>query len=285
MQPANNDRFHLRHRDLLIEVEFEPNFMEPVAKLFIDGELVDEQSSWPETTELNSPDLAVFVKWTLLSRPQRAWAVFEDEKVTGGDEDGDDVPNHPEHDLIPPPGSWAERVYRFANNHPNVYASRHVVKATLQALLGIIGIWAILWGLLPRFDIDVPFPDIELGDWIRSIVPGWVQSILQFPQRIFTWLFGWVPEITIFERFVNWVRTINFPPEWLKSVVSSARYWIPILLAIAVALNEIDRRNKKNNAEPEEGPTPDVGSDGSPADDSQDSPATSDEEHTNRKPD
>lgn len=249
MHPAREDRFHLRHNGQVIEVELEPKFMEPIARLLINDELIDQQSTWPTTTQLQGPGLIVFVEWTLLSRPQRAWAVFQDEKSHEEDVDGDSQSHYPEHDLTPPPGSWAERVARFADDHPNVYASRHVIKATLQALLGILGIGAILWGLLPRFDVDIPFPDIELGDWIRSIVPGWVQRILQLPQRAFTWLFGWVPDIMFFDRFIDWIRNIGFPPDWLKSVVSSARYWVPVLIAVGVALNEIERRNKKASAE------------------------------------
>lgn len=244
MQPAREDKFHLQHQGRLIEVGIESKFMEPVARLFINGELLDAQSTWPRTTLLQGPDLHVYVQWTLLSSPQRAWAVFGAEKSTE-DEESETKPNHPEHDLIPPAGTWAERVTNFANDHPNIYASRHVIKATLQALLGILGVGAILWGLLPRLDIHIPIPDLEIGDWVRSIVPGWVQGILQLPQRAFTRLFGWVPELTFVDRFTDWIRNIAFPPDWLKPIVSSARYWIPVLLAIGVALQEIERRNRK----------------------------------------
>lgn len=243
MQPAREDTFHLRHQGQLIEVEVESTLMEPVARLLIDGEHVDQQSTWPQVTHLQGPEMDVYVQWTLLSSPQRAWAVFDAEKSTAG-EDPEGESNHPEHDLTPPAGTWAERVTNFANDHPNVYASRHVIKATLQAILGILGVGAILWGLLPRLDIHLPIPDLEIGDWIRSIVPGWVQGILQLPQRAFTWLFGWIPEITFVDRFIAWIRTIGFPPAWLESVASSARYWIPVVLALGVALQEIERRNK-----------------------------------------
>lgn len=244
MHSTNANRFRLHVRGTLIEVEVEPKLLEPKARLLIDGETVDEQSTWPEQTSLQGPGMDVRIQWTWFARPHRAWAMFDDEQDerVGRDETGKP---RPEHELAPPEGSWAARVTTFANDHPNLYASRHVVKATAQALIGLIGIGAILWGLLPRFDIAIPTPDINLGDWIRRLVPGWLQDLLNLPGQIIAWLFGWVADITVFDRFIDWLRSRDFPPEWLRTIVSNARYWVPILIAVLVAIEEVDRRSKK----------------------------------------
>ena len=38
-------------------------------------------------------------------------------------------------------------------------------------------------------------------------------------------------------------------PPWLQAVVATSRYWMPILIAIGVAVHEVDRR-KKNDSRP-----------------------------------
>lgn len=112
----------------------------------------------------------------------------------------------------PPPGTRAARLAQLEHERPVIYASRHVLWAVLQLLLPLLGIGALLATFLPRVDLT----------WL--------------PTPLYDKLFGG-------------------PPDWLAPVLDStvfqvAKWSLPILIAILVAVNEVEKRQKKT-AEPE----------------------------------
>jgi hypothetical protein len=66
-----------------------------------------------------------------------------------------------------PSGTFASRVQEWGNRHPDLYASRHVVIAIGQTVLGIIGFSALFFGLLPSIPwpsitVDIPLPQVPI---------------------------------------------------------------------------------------------------------------------------
>jgi hypothetical protein len=124
------------------------------------------------------------------------------------------------HPFAPPPGSLAARLQAFERDHPRLWASRHVVLAVLKVLVALLGFAAFIrlliapvlsWlrGLLPAIDLpEIPWPDIDLPD-----IP-WPDIDL--------------PELVL--------------PHWLRVVLGTAKFWVPVLVAIAVAVAEVRRR-------------------------------------------
>jgi hypothetical protein len=125
-------------------------------------------------------------------------------------------------DFEPPTGTSAHRRYLWAERHPGLYAARHVVVATAQVVGGLLlarlalGFvlhldwgWLPDWRLpsLPRPDLpDLPWPDVP---WPDLDVPDW--SL----------------------------------PGWLVSVIASKKYWLPVLVAVGVAVAEVRRRRAR----------------------------------------
>ena len=121
-------------------------------------------------------------------------------------------------DFEPPSGTRAHRRYVWAQQHPGLYAARHVVVATSQVIAGLllarIALGLVLdldWGWLPDWQLpriprpdlpDIPWPDIDLPDWSM--------------------------------------------PGWLAAVLASKKYWFPILVAIGVAVAEVRRRRRRD---------------------------------------
>ncbi len=126
----------------------------------------------------------------------------------------------------PPPGTLAARLLALQREHPKLYASRRVAAAVGEVVLGVLGValffQLILSGVvdwvterLPRFDWpSIPWPDIDL----QSI--PWPD--IDWPD---------LPDVTL--------------PGWLLAVVGTAKYWVPILIAIGLAAKEVERRKTK----------------------------------------
>jgi hypothetical protein len=110
--------------------------------------------------------------------------------------------------LEPEPGTRAARRARFAHEHPRWYAARHVVKGTAQVALALVGLTFLL-SLIPDITIDVDLPHIDLPD-----IP---------------WPHVDLPQI----------------PAWVREVLQSKKYWLPVVIGLFLANAELKRRRNK----------------------------------------
>jgi hypothetical protein len=110
--------------------------------------------------------------------------------------------------LEPEPGTREARRARFAREHPRAYAARHVVKGAGQVALALIGLTFLL-SLMPDIDIDIDLPHIDVPDlpWPHIDLPG--------------------------------------VPEWVKAILRSKKYWLPVVVGLFLAHAELKRRRNK----------------------------------------
>jgi hypothetical protein len=127
----------------------------------------------------------------------------------------------------PPPGSRAARMERLKRDHPELHAARHVVIAIGQVLIGVLGIGALLSGLLPRIDWpDIPLPDLPAIPW---------PDLPDIPWPDIPWPDIDLPDLAFLEQ--------------IKELWSSVNWLVPIIIAVVVAMNEIRKRRKRDQAE------------------------------------
>jgi hypothetical protein len=124
------------------------------------------------------------------------------------------------HLFDPPPGSFAAQLLVFQRNYPRLYACRHIVRAIGGVAAGLLGLAVFVRLLLqpvldqiadrlPDIDLpSIPWPDIDLPS-----IP-------------------W-PDIDLPDLAV---------PSWLRVILGTAKFWLPVLIAIGVAMAEIRRR-------------------------------------------
>jgi hypothetical protein len=112
--------------------------------------------------------------------------------------------------LEPKPGTRAAKRARFEREHPRLYAARHVAKGAGQVALALIGLTFLL-SFMP--DISIDLPDVDLPDipWPHIDLP--------------------LPQIGI--------------PEWLRDVLRSKQYWLPVVIGLLLARAELRRRRNK----------------------------------------
>lgn len=128
------------------------------------------------------------------------------------------------------PTSREARRDRLAREHPVRFTLQRVGVAVVEVVLGVLGVGAIIGvfvrGLLP--DINWAWlPDVSVPQWIQNLEPPeWLRYIDPF----------------------YWLGRLDIPwpsidlPGWLTG---STKYWLPIAIALVVALGEVDRRRKK----------------------------------------
>jgi hypothetical protein len=162
-----------------------------------------------------------------------------EEATTGGA--GDDVPagvaaalvlaTAERHRFDPAPGTLAARLRALEERHPRLWASRHVVLAVGRVLGALLGLAVLLqtlvrplleWllGLLPRVDLDIPWPDVDL--------PSIPWPDVDWPD---------LPDVSL--------------PGWLWAVLNTAKYWGPVLVAVVLAVREVRRKRRGPRAERE----------------------------------
>jgi hypothetical protein len=114
------------------------------------------------------------------------------------------------HLFDPPPGSFAARLLVFQRNHPRLYAFRHVVRAIGGVAAGLLGL-AVFVRLLLQ----------PVLDWIADRLPDIELPSIPWPDID-------LPELPV--------------PSWLRVILGTAKFWLPVLIAIGVAMAEIRRR-------------------------------------------
>ena len=136
--------------------------------------------------------------------------------------------------FVPPAGTRAARLHRFSEEHPRLFAARHVVISVGGVVLGVLGVSALVSALvrslLPRIDGSwLPqLPDLHPPAWLRYLDPAyWLRRLLP------DWdLLGWLPDLSLPDA------------PWLRLVV-------PVLVAVAVARAEVARRRARQQREAE----------------------------------
>lgn len=83
-------------------------------------------------------------------------------------------------------------------------------------------------GLLPRIDFSW-LPEIDVS-WLPDVDLSWIPDPLG-------WLWRLLPDVTM--------------PGWWDDVLSSTKYWLPIVFAVLIAAGEVDKRRKARNAKDE----------------------------------
>jgi len=185
------------------------------SRLLADGKEVDSATAgyW-ESSSLQHGDIAITIRWGPRNRVASCDLV---------ETDGRKIP------LIPPPGSKAARRESFAREHPTLFVVRRVGQAALEVIIGVLGIGAVLsaffGSLLPRLNMSwIPHPHLSHPDWLRYLdIAHWLGKLG----------LSW-PDVGI--------------PDWLDPVLQQKKYWLPLVVAVFIALGEIDRRRKVDEA-------------------------------------
>ena len=127
------------------------------------------------------------------------------------------------HPFSPPPGSFAARLLIFQRNHPRLYASRHVVLAVGKVTAALLGL-----GLLVRLLLQ------PVLDWIRDRLPEIDLPSIPWPD--IPWPDIPLPDIDLPDLAM---------PSWLRVIIGTAKFWLPVLIAIGVAVAETRRRRAR----------------------------------------
>jgi hypothetical protein len=226
MTTSEPARFTLEEAGHTYEVESHSSGLNTIARLFVDGVQVDEQKGMEKAIVLHGGGLAVVVSLDWLGN------ITEILAVPAGGDPGEEKKRAASEGIafVPPPGSRAARLDEMRRKHPELYAARHVVLATLQVLVGFLGIGALLsallGGLIPRLHLPVPdLPDLPLPDIDLPAIPWPSISWPDLP----------IPDLAFLAP--------------LKELWGAVNWLVPIIIAIVVALNEVDKRRKRQKAE------------------------------------
>lgn len=211
-------RYTLDHAGSRLEVEVVAARLTNTARLFVDGQQVDEQqASLGDRTYLRWQQRAVLVQWGWWSGQVARCVLFEEHE------------SRPEREGIPftpPPGTRAARLARFRREHPALYAARHIAIAVLQVALPLLGIGALITGLLPDLD------------W------SWLPDIRVFLRSLRAQIGAWLPDIGLPFDPRQWLRP------WILWVVKSpvfawGKWLLPVVIASFVAIEEFQRHQRK----------------------------------------
>jgi hypothetical protein len=143
------------------------------------------------------------------------------------------------HLFEPPPGTFAARLLAFQREHPKLYASRHVVLATGRVVFGLLGV-AVFFQLILSRVVEWIVERLSGVNWPRIPWPNIDLPSIPWPDIPLPDL----PDVTL--------------PGWLRAVLSTAKYWIPILIAIGLAVQEVKKRRSRSAA-PSQSLTGDAG--------------------------
>ncbi|NNM46842.1 hypothetical protein [Knoellia koreensis] len=125
-------------------------------------------------------------------------------------------------DMEPEPGSRAARREERIRQHPRRHAVVEGVLATVKVLAPLFGVGFVV-NLLPDWDLpDIPWPDIP---WPSIDLPDIPWPSIDLPS---------IP-------WPDWSL-----PGWLDPVLDAARFVLPVLVAIGVAMGEVKRRQAQD---------------------------------------
>ncbi|REE96928.1 hypothetical protein [Thermomonospora umbrina] len=144
------------------------------------------------------------------------------------------------HPFEPPPGTLGARLLTFQRRHPKLYASRHVVLATAQVLLGLLGVavfFTLVLGRVVEWAAE-RLPDVSLPEVDLPSIP-WPDLPLPDPPDLPD-----LPDVAL--------------PGWIAAVLATAKFWVPILIAIGVAVEEVRKRRKRERARAEAAEAPET---------------------------
>ena len=208
-------RYHLDDNGSRYEVHTRSAGLHTTGRLYVDGVLVDEQESEGQKIRLEGGGLVAVVKLNWLDRITEVLAVPSGTDPKRADAEGVA--------FAPAPGSRAARLEKLKREHPNLYAARHVAIAVAQVLVGVLGIGALLSGLLPRIDLPaVPIPDLPAIPWPDIPWPNIPLPAIDVPDLPF------LDQIQALWSAVNWL--------------------VPIVIAVLIAINEVHKRRKREQA-------------------------------------
>jgi hypothetical protein len=215
--PARYTFDHAGHR---IEVEVTAANLTNVARLFIDGQQVDEQqASLGDRTRLQWNTVTVVVRWGWWSGYVTSCVLVEERDTGKAQPEIDETP------FVPPPGTRAAKLAQFQREHPALYATRHVALATLKVVFPLLGLGALITVLLAQID------------W------SWAANIGAFVRSLLLQIRAWVPDIDL---------PFSVPREWILWIVKSplfawAKWVLPIIIAMFVAIEEFQRHQRKQH--------------------------------------
>ena len=206
--------------DHLLSVTSESSGIQTIVRLFRDGDLVAEQRGMDSNVTLRTAEHTVVVKVGPFGGISQALLLPADADPKEAQKLGAE--------FTAPAGTFARRVQEWGNRHPDLYASRHVVIAIGQTILGIIGFSAIFFGLLPsipwpNISVDVPLPQVSLPN-ISLPIPEIPLPTIPLPDIT-------LPHIT--------------PPGWLEPLFSALKYLSPIVIALVIAIREAKHRHQR----------------------------------------
>ena len=211
--------YTLRHRgtDLTVETSVGQGTEKNVARLLVDGTEVDSAM----TEEIGSVELGpdtehhTRVAWWWTGRVGIC-AVVE---PGVGEERRRRIP------YAPPAGTRAARLHAWGEQHPTLYAARHVAINVLGTAAAVLGIGALLSALLPRISFGwLPdLPDLHPPQWLEYLDPA----------RYLAPLVDWVPPLL--DRLLGWI------PDWELGWLT---YVVGFLVAVSLAVREVRRRKR-----------------------------------------
>lgn len=216
-EPAG--RWTLDHGGHRLEVETGRDGWNRFARLYVDGEPAAETTTDALKATLTHGEASVAVAFDVLGLLDGQAARCDlappaPGKTEDGGAGGAKAASQPSEPFEPPGGTRAARREALARAHPVLYASRHVAVAAGKMLLPVLGLGALIQVLLGA----VPLPDVRLPDIDAPSLP-WPD--IPWPD---------LPDVSA--------------PPWLAAVLAAAKFWIPLLIAVGVAVREARRRKR-----------------------------------------
>lgn len=205
--------------DHLLSVTSESSGIQTIVRLFQGNDLVVEQRGMDPNVTLRTDDHTVVVKVGPLGNISQALLLPPGTDLKEAQKLGAE--------FSAPSGTLAARVQAWGNRHPDLYASRHVVIAIGQTLLGIVGFSAIFFGLLP----SIPWPAVSLPP---IPLPHISLPALPIPNIL-------IPAISLPDVPLPQIT----PPAWLEPVFSALKYLTPVVIAVVIAVREARQRRQR----------------------------------------
>lgn len=207
--------------ELRVETWTEPGKLRNHARLLVDGAEVERDAA-EEIGEVKLGDTVghpTTVSWWWTGRVAGVALI----------EPGSGPERHRRLSYAPPPGTRAARLHAWSEQHPRLWATRHVAAwagGTLAVLLGInlFFRYVVSW-VADRMPALPSLPSLPLPD-----APQWWTDLTTWVGQTVSWLA---------ERLLGWI-----PDEpWLKVVVGG-------LIALGITVREARRRDRRRRQDP-----------------------------------